>query len=167
MDYNVFIRLHNITCEISFDRRCQDDSIAQFPCLGAFSPGFPDAWGSPAEMSGAQFGNYTGLGSFCEEPVLPADARTKRGGDTRRRQAPAAAGRVWRVRGAPAGGVPPRLVILEGRGVPGAVTSRRDWSLPRDGRVPVPVGCPGDAGTQRRTAPVGGPSGRCGRPVCG
>ena len=27
--------------------------------------------------------------------------------------------------------------------------------MPREGRVPVPVGCPGDAGTQRDLAPVG------------
>lgn len=118
MDYNVFIRLHNVTCAISFDRRYQDDSIAQFPCLPAFSLGSPNAWGSPAEMSGAQSGNYTGLGSFCKESVLPAVACTKHGADTRRRQAPAAAGRVWHVPGPPAGGVPPRLVVLEGRGAP-------------------------------------------------
>lgn len=50
----------------------------------------------------------------------------------------------------------------------------RDWPLQQDGRVPVPVGCPGDAGTQRSGSrrrpsrrhdrPLGGLAGRAASP---
>lgn len=89
-----------------------------------------------------------GRARFAKGPRLPADAPDARQ-DRRRR-------RPWRAPGAPASGDPPGLAAFARRRVPRPWRHARDRPLPRDGRVPVPVGCPGDAGTQRETAAVGG-----------